>query len=71
MIAREKKSTLYMTTKPGDMVVVVVGNDDASLWHNILGHMSQKGVKELLSKGKLLELKNIHFNMCESCIMGK
>ena len=28
-------------------------------------------MKELLSKGKLSELKNIHFDMCESCIMGK
>ena len=50
---------------------VAAGNDDASLWHNRLGHMSQKGMKELLSKEKLSELKNIHFDMCESCIMGK
>ena len=28
-------------------------------------------MKELLSKGKLSELKNVHFDMCESCIMGK
>ena len=28
-------------------------------------------MKELLSKGKLPELKNVHFDMCESCIMGK
>ena len=67
VIAREKKrSTLYMTTKPGDVVSVA-----ASLWHNRLGHMNQKWMKELLSKGKLPELKNVHFGMCESCIMGK
>ena len=72
MIAREKKrSTLYMTTKLGDVATVAAGNDDASLWHNRLGHMSQKGKKELLSKGKLPELKNVHFDMCECCIMGK
>ena len=72
MIARGKKRrTLYMTTEPDDVVVVVASNDDASLWHNRLGHMSQKGMKELLSKGKLPELKNVHFDMCERCIMRK
>ena len=72
MIARGKKrSTLYMTTKPNDVVIVAVSNDDASLWHNRLGHMSQKGMKELLSKGKLSELKNVHFDMCESCMIRK
>ena len=60
-----------MTTESGDMVVVAAGNDDVCLWHNRLDHMSQKGMKELLSKGKLPELKNVHFDMCESCIMGK
>ena len=67
--SRKKKSTLYMITEPDD--VVSVGNDDASLWHNKLGHMSQKGMKELLSKEKLSELKNVHFDMYESCVIRK
>ena len=72
MIARGKKSsTLYMTVEPGDVAAVAAGNDNASLWHNRLGHMSQKGMKELLSKEKLPELKNVHFDICESCVMGK
>ena len=72
MIARGKKrNTLYMTTEPDDVVAIATGNDDASLWHNRLGHMSQKGMKELLSKEKLPELKNVHFDICESCITGK
>ena len=33
--------------------------------------MSEKGIKMLLSKGKLPELKSIDFDMCESCILGK
>ncbi|RVW88928.1 Retrovirus-related Pol polyprotein from transposon TNT 1-94 [Vitis vinifera] len=37
----------------------------------LLGHMSEKGMKMLLSKGKLPELKSIDFDMCESCILGK
>ncbi|RVW44994.1 Retrovirus-related Pol polyprotein from transposon TNT 1-94 [Vitis vinifera] len=36
-----------------------------------LGHMSEKRMKMLLSKGKLPELKSIDFDMCESCILGK
>ena len=72
VIARGKKrSILYMTTEPGDVAAVATGNDDASLWHNRLGHISQKGMKEFLLKEKLPKLKNIHFDMCESCIMGK
>ena len=64
MIAWEKKkNTLYMTTEPSDVVSVAESNDDANLWHNRLGHISQKGMKELLSKGKLPELKNVHFDM--------
>ena len=58
-----------MTTELDNVIVVTVANDDASLWHNKLGHMSQKEMKELLLKEKLPELKNIHFDMCESCIM--
>ena len=39
VIARGKKrNTLYMTTEPGDVATVAVGNDDANLWHNRLGH---------------------------------
>ncbi|RVW24254.1 Retrovirus-related Pol polyprotein from transposon TNT 1-94 [Vitis vinifera] len=39
--------------------------------NTLLGHMSEKGMKMLLSKGKLPELKSIDFDMCESCILGK
>ena len=53
------------------MVVIAATNDDSSLWHNKLGHMSLRGMKELLSKEKLPKLKNVHFDMCESCVMGK
>ena len=34
-------------------------------------HMSEKGMKMLLSKGKLPELKSIDFDICESYILGK
>ena len=75
-MARGKKTgTLYMTSNLRDTIVVADASTDASTdtsqWHRKLGHMSEKGMKMLLLKGKLPELKSIDFDMCESCILGK
>ena len=70
--ARGKKTdTLYMTSSPRDTIVVADASTDTSLWHRRLGHMSEKEMKMLLSKGKIPKLKPIDFDMCESCILGK
>ena len=72
VLARGKKTdTLYMTSSPRDTIAVAGASTDTSLWHRRLGHMSEKGMKMLLSKGKLPKLKSIDFDMCESCILGK
>ena len=60
-----------MTSCPRDSIAVVNASTETSLWHRKLGHMSEKGMKMLLSKRKLPELKSIDFDMCESCILGK
>ena len=60
-----------MTSCPRDSIAVVDASTDTSLWHRKLGHMSEKGMKMLLSKEKLPKLKSIDFDMCESCILGK
>ena len=66
VLARRKKiGTLYMTSSPRDTIAVADVSTDTSLEHCRLGHMSKKGMKMLLSKGKLLELKSIDFDMCE------
>ena len=68
VIARDnKRNILYMTTNSSNVVAVAKANNDAELWHNRLGDMSQKEMKELLSKGKLPELKTTSFDMCELC----
>ena len=67
----KKTGTLYMTSSARDIIGVVEASTDKSLWYCRLGHMSEKCMKMLLSKGKLLELKFIDFDMCESCILGK
>ena len=72
ILARGKKtSILYMTSSPRDTIAVTDASTDTSLWHRRLGHMSEKGMKMLLSKRKLPELNSIDFDMCESCILGK
>ncbi|RVW52843.1 Retrovirus-related Pol polyprotein from transposon TNT 1-94 [Vitis vinifera] len=72
VLARGKKTgTLYVTSCPRDTIAVADASTDTSLWHRRLGHMSEKGMKMLLLKGKLPELKFIDFDMCESCILGK
>ena len=72
VLARGKKTgTLYMISSPRDIIIVAEASTNASLWHCRLGHMSEKGMKMLLSKGKLPELKSINLDMCESCILGK
>ena len=58
----KKTGTLYMTSSPRDTIAVADVNTDTILWHRRLGHMSKKGIKMLLSKGKLLELKSIDFD---------
>ena len=72
VLARGKKTgTVYMTSSSRDIITVAEASTNASLWHCRLGHMSEKGMKMLLSKGKLPELKSINLDMCERCILGK
>ena len=67
----KKTGTLYMTSSPRDTVAIAEASIDTSLWHHRLGHMSEKGMKMLLSREKLPELKSIDFDVCESYILGK
>ena len=53
----------------GEQIVVV--DSDTTLWHNRLGHMSEKGMKVLHSKKILLGLKCVNMDFCEICVYGK
>ena len=43
----------------------------STLWHQCLGHMSEKGMKMLASKGSIPDLKKVTIDFCEPCVMGK
>ena len=56
-VARGKKSgTLYMTAGARCSITVVAGNKNSNMWHQRLGHMSEKGMKIMHLKGKLPSL---------------
>jgi hypothetical protein len=70
-VARGKKSgTLYKTAGTCHLIAVAK-NESPNLWHQRLGHMSEKGMKIMHSNGKLQGLRSIEIDMCEDCILGK
>jgi hypothetical protein len=71
VIARGKKrGSLYMVAEE-DMIAVAEATNSSSIWHQRLGHMSEKGMKIMQSKGKMSNLKHVNFGVCEHCILGK
>ncbi|KAL8144221.1 hypothetical protein V2J09_017253 [Rumex salicifolius] len=68
----KKSGTLYITSGGYCSISVVERNNKyPNLWHQRLGHMSEKGMKVMLSKGKLPGLSSVEIDMCEECILGK
>ncbi|KAL9258053.1 Retrovirus-related Pol polyprotein from transposon TNT 1-94-like protein [Drosera capensis] len=68
-----KKNTLYMvelSTNETNTIGDDVGKC-STLWHQRLKHMTEKGMKMLVSKGKISELKEVKVGFCEPCVFGK
>ncbi|WVY97098.1 hypothetical protein V8G54_029249 [Vigna mungo] len=70
-IARGRKSGSLYKTEGACHLITVAMNENPNLWHQRLGHMSEKGMRIMHSKGKLPSLQSIEFDMCEDCILGK
>ena len=71
IVARGKKrGSLYMIADE-DMVAVTEAVNNSTMWHQRLGHMSEKGMKLMEAKGKLSSLKHVDVGACEHCILGK
>ena len=41
------------------------------LWHQRLGHMSEKGLKVLMTRKLLPDLKTLDLEFCKHCVFGK
>ncbi|KAJ0555551.1 putative RNA-directed DNA polymerase [Helianthus annuus] len=68
----KKKGTLYMAEVSTEGVhAMTTGPSPSNLWHNRLGHMSEKGLKMLAQKGKFPDLKKVETEFCEPCVLGK
>ncbi|KAL2235740.1 UNVERIFIED_CONTAM: Retrovirus-related Pol polyprotein from transposon TNT 1-94 [Sesamum indicum] len=67
----ERKRNLYICTASYDNLAASVSDCDlTTLWHNRLGHISQKGLDFLKRDGVLNDrIDKIEF--CDECVMGK
>ena len=63
-----KIGTLYMTSSCRDMVYVIDSNANSIFLHCKLEHMSEKGMKVLISNRKLPRLTSIEHKLCRSYI---
>ena len=56
---------------------VVVGSsciaedDSLNMWHMSLGHVGERGIKELLKRGLINGSDPGTTRLCESCLLGK
>ncbi|GKB16537.1 retrovirus-related pol polyprotein from transposon TNT 1-94 [Tanacetum coccineum] len=69
---RKKLGSLYMVGVPSDGINTTIdGRGNAALWHQRLGHMSEKGMEILASKGRIPDLQKAVVGFCEPCVLGK
>nr|GEV60484.1 hypothetical protein [Tanacetum cinerariifolium] len=73
VVARgNKRGSMYMVEVPSDGINTSIdGKGNATLWHQRLGHMSEKGMKILASKGRIRDLQKAIIGFCEPCVLRK
>nr|GEV75445.1 protein kinase-like domain, phloem protein 2-like protein [Tanacetum cinerariifolium] len=73
VVARgNKRESLYMVEVPSDgSNASIDGRGNAALWHQRLGHMSERGMKILDSKDRIPDLQKAVVGFCEPCVLGK
>ena len=58
-------------TVVGDITYVGSATEATRLWHMRLGHLGEKGMKELHKRDLLSGVKSCTIGLCKFCIMGK
>jgi hypothetical protein len=76
VVMKEKRiRKLYWLEGRIEVNQAVVASEDESdsvlLWHQHLGHMSEKGLKVLVDLKSLPSLKFLNLNFCKYCVFGK
>jgi hypothetical protein len=66
----QRDGTLYRILNENS-INVASSEVSANVWHQRLGHMSEKGMKVMVSKGKLDGLSCVDLSLCEGCVFGK
>ena len=71
----EKVGNLYRlkgSTQVSEAVIVSDKAEEGSrLWHQRLGHMSEKGLQVLMNHKLLPDLKSLKLDFCKYCVFGK
>ncbi|CAA0818852.1 Uncharacterized mitochondrial protein AtMg00300 [Striga hermonthica] len=63
--------TLYTASGSSSNILLAEAVSQSHLWHSRLGHMSEKGMKVLKSRGLLPELESVDVGLCEQCVLRK
>nr|GEY68495.1 retrovirus-related Pol polyprotein from transposon TNT 1-94 [Tanacetum cinerariifolium] len=73
VVARgNKRGSLYMVEVTSDGINTSIdGRGNTDLLHQRLGHMSEKGMKILASKGRIPNLQKAVVGFCKPCVLGK
>jgi hypothetical protein len=71
----KKRGTLYTLKsklQKEDIVATATKEDPTTnLWHKILGHLTERGLKILAEQKPFPRIKRAEFKLCEHCIMGR
>ena len=71
----EKVGNLYRlkgSTQVSEATIVSEKAEEGSrLWHQRLGHMSEKGLQVLTNRKLLPDLKSLRLDFCKHCVYGK
>jgi len=68
----EKVGTLYLCNGMSNYVNASTSiGEITTLWHHMIGHMSEKGMEFLHSRNLLPSLKHVDLEFCENCVYGK
>ncbi|MHC6131858.1 GAG-pre-integrase domain-containing protein [Serratia marcescens] len=72
IVRGSRDGSLYIL-KAENLVLTVTAPDAkaSTLWHRRLGHLGEKGVKQLHSRNLLPGLKKVELDFCEDCVYGK